>query len=391
MTNTLTKLAIVGSLANYGGGTERALINLLHYLPEDLFDITLLTFSVPASELLPLLPSHVKIKVMKVKRFRDRCLSKFLTFHWKSMYRMLTGKVDPLKLCSYWKENMSFYERDNDSYDVAIAYFLPVSEYSVYTITNIKARKKLLWIHMDLRNEGPKALDFQQIYTQYDKIVAVSQACCKSFLAVFPNLCDMMVVLPNFIVPEEILAKSKETVNDMVCEDGVLNIVSVSRLSNEKQPYFAVEAAELMVKKGINFKWFFVGDGPLRKSLNQYVIEKKLEQYVFFIGARNNPYPYMGNSDIFIQCSKVESYCLTIAEALSLGKFVISTDFPAAHELIDNGRNGMIVQNSPEGIISGVAYVITNKSIIIDNELRGCLDGILKKTKDKLHKLLESE
>ena len=390
MTKALTKLAIIGSLTNFGGGTERALVNLLHYLPEELFDITLLTFSVPSSELLPLLPRHVKIKVKKVKRFRDRCLRTFLTFHWKSMYRMLSGNVDPLKLCSYWKENMSFYERDNDSYDVAIAYFLPVSEYSVYTITNVQARKKILWIHMDLRNEGPKAIDFQQIYTQYDKIVAVSQACRESFLAVFPNLCNKTVVLPNFIVPEEILAKSEEIVNDMVCEHGVLNIVSVARLSNEKQPYFAVEAAELMVKRGINFKWFFVGDGPLREDLNQQVIEKHLVQYVFFLGAKANPYPYMAKADLFVQCSKVESYCLTIAEALSLGKFVLSTDFPAAYELIDNGKNGMIVQNSPIGISGGVAYVIANESLIIDNKAGESLEKILKINKEQLHKLLES-
>ncbi len=391
MTKVLTKLAIVGSLTNFGGGTERALANLLQYLPEDSFDITLITFSVPSSELLPLLPRHVKIKVMKVKRFRERCFRAFFTFHWKSMYHMLTGKVDPLKLCSYWMENMSFYERDNESYDVAIAYFLPVSEYSVYTLTNIQARKKILWIHMDLRNEGPKALDFEQIYAKYDKIVAVSKACQESFLTVFPELSGKTIVLPNFIVPEEILVMSKETVHDMVCEEGVLNIVSVARLSNEKQPYFAVEAAELLIKYGIKFKWFFVGDGPLREDLNQQIIEKHLEQYVFFGGAKANPYPYMAQADLFVQCSKIESYCLTIAEALSLGKFVLSTDFPAAHELIENGKNGMIVQNSPSGIANGIIKIINNKyrnTIYYENE-KLLINKSMQKQKECLYAFLK--
>ena len=82
-----------------------------------------------------------------------------------------------------------------------------------------------------------------------------------------------------------------------------------------------------MKQDGYKVKWYCVGDGNARKEYEELIKERKLEGDFILLGAIPNPYPYMKNADIYVQTSRHEGYCLTLAEAKCLCKFIISTNF----------------------------------------------------------------
>ena len=76
-----------------------------------------------------------------------------------------------------------------------------------------------------------------------------------------------------------------------------------------------------------------------------------------------NPYTFIKANDIFIMPSRSESFGMTRIEALILGLPVITTDVANSDKLIQK-NNGIIVENSTEGILYGIESLITNKELL---------------------------
>lgn len=90
-------------------------------------------------------------------------------------------------------------------------------------------------------------------------------------------------------------------------------------------------------------KWYCIGEGHYRKQLEKLIIKCEMRNYFILIGVNPNPYPYMAGADIYVQTSRHEGYCLTLAKAKYLHKPIITTNFIGAYEQIVDGYNGFIV------------------------------------------------
>lgn len=110
-------------------------------------------------------------------------------------------------------------------------------------------------------------------------------------------------------------------------------------------------AFKLVENKTTNFKIYLVGDGP---SLNYYksmVENYEINEYIHFLGNKNNPYPYIRYADMLVISSEFEGYPMTLKEAYLLNTPCISTDFSVAFEVINNNFDGLIVERSTEGYL----------------------------------------
>ena len=88
-----------------------------------------------------------------------------------------------------------------------------------------------------------------------------------------------------------------------------------------------------------------------------------MNKNVEFISFKEDVYNYMLSSDYVIVPSYSESFCLVLAEAIYLKKMCIATDTAGSREILDNGKYGLIVENSIEGIISGIMKVLEDNSL----------------------------
>lgn len=188
----------------------------------------------------------------------------------------------------------------------------------------------------------------------------------------------------------ELIQKLATESNPIHRKEDELIIVTVGRLAKQKGYDLAIEASKLLSNKGANFKWFFVGDGPERQTLEQKVEEYGLKEKVILVGAKRNPYVYMKNADIYVQTSRFEGYCLTLGEARILNTPVISTNFDVVYNQLRDEENGLIVEMDPAAIANAIVRLWN------DMELREHIVSNLKKEKkgnpeeiEKLYQLIE--
>lgn len=79
-----------------------------------------------------------------------------------------------------------------------------------------------------------------------------------------------------------------------------------------------------------------------------------LENDFILTGAKDNPYPYMKQCDLYVQPSHMESFGLTMAEAQICGATIVATDTAGARTLIENGKNGVITDNNCAALADGI-------------------------------------
>lgn len=86
-----------------------------------------------------------------------------------------------------------------------------------------------------------------------------------------------------------------------------------------------------------------VGDGPLRKQLEQLAVALKVDRWVHFLGMRNDVSDVLYDADIFALTSIAEACANAILEAMSFSLPVVATDAGASREQIIDGVSGFVV------------------------------------------------
>jgi len=95
-----------------------------------------------------------------------------------------------------------------------------------------------------------------------------------------------------------------------------------------------------------SLKLLIIGDGPDRKRLEKIVEDKKLASEVVFTDRvpLDKIVYYYNLADIFILNSKYEGLSHMLLEALNLGRPVIASNCGGNPEVIQDGKNGLLVE-----------------------------------------------
>src|SRR5699024_6629098 len=144
---------------------------------------------------------------------------------------------------------------------------------------------------------------------------------------------------------------SKQIINEMAkkpisFDDNFqgIKIVTVGRLSEEKGQDIAIQVLSKLRKSGYDIRWYCIGDGNKREEYERLIKDYGLENDFILIGPTSNPFPFILKADFYVQPSRHEGFCLTLAEAICLNKSIVTTDFIGAYEQIIDGHNGWIVK-----------------------------------------------
>lgn len=125
--------------------------------------------------------------------------------------------------------------------------------------------------------------------------------------------------------------------------DGEILVGSLGRLVPSKGFEFFVRAASLVVAEVPNVKFVIAGEGPQRQQLENFTITLGLQNRFQLIGFRSDSASFLAALDIFVCPSLWEGGPLTVLEAMQLAKPVISTGVGIVPEVIEDGRNGLLV------------------------------------------------
>lgn len=364
------------------GGVEKSLLSLLAVIPEEKYEITILTLDKKGG-FLEYIPNNVKLieaewfKYIKpiimdspqniIKRYiKNYEFLKILSFIY-SYFK--TKKTNDRYI--YYKHVLKSIPECKEKYDVAIAYAGPTEIIDAYISHKVKAEKKIAWVHFDISKHKINKKLYNNLYERFNKIFAVSNECKKKLDEIMPAVRNKSEVLLN-IVSENLINEMSESNIDFDDNYKGIKIITVGRLSKEKGQDLAIKALAKLKKDRYDVKWYCIGEGNSRQEFEQLIKEYNLENNFLLLGSTSNPYPYIKNADIYVQTSRHEGYCLTLAEAKALNKPIVTTDFIGAYEQIKNNENGIIVSCNENDLADAIRKLIDEKEICskFSNKLR---------------------
>lgn len=365
------------------GGTEKSLLNMIAELPEEQFEITILMLE-EYGGFLDQIPSRVKVeyltgydeiksslnnppRVASINLFKKRKFTKSINF---SGYYLMAKLLNNKDIFFNYVTKKHYFSKDH--YDIAVAYAGPMDFISYFVLNKIKANKKIQWIHFDVTKIGFSKPYAIKNYNKFDKIFIVSEEAKRKLTTLVPLIEEKTDVLLNVV--------SKIVINQL-CKEGKgfkdgfdgMRILTVGRLTTEKGLDLAIKAFKKLINEGYNVKWYCVGEGNQRTYLEKLIEEYDLQEKFILLGSETNPYTYLDQCDIYVQPSRHEGYCITLAEARHLYKPIVTTNFVAAKGQIKNGETGLIVDIDEYEIYKAL------KNLIDDQELAETFTINLKK------------
>ena len=177
---------------------------------------------------------------------------------------------------------------------------------------------------------------FKTIFRFADKIIVNSYEFKKRFKNKF-NLETTCIYNP--LNKNEIIKKSKIK-NTIKFNKKKLNIINVGRYTDQKDQLTLLKAINL-IKDQVDIKLLIVGRGIKKNDLISYINLNNLKNNVQLVNFTKNPFNLIRSSDLFILTSLYEGLPNVLLEALTLKKFIISTDCPTGpKEILLNGKAG---------------------------------------------------
>jgi glycosyltransferase involved in cell wall biosynthesis len=124
--------------------------------------------------------------------------------------------------------------------------------------------------------------------------------------------------------------------------EDVLLIGCIGRLNEQKGHRYLLDAARSVFARS-DARLLIAGDGDLMQPLREQAAALGIAERVVFAGHRTDVPDLLGAIDVFAISSNYEGTPLTLFEAMAAGKPIVSTAVDGCREVIEDGRNGLLV------------------------------------------------
>ena len=154
---------------------------------------------------------------------------------------------------------------------------------------------------------------------------------------------DRGVIIPNPVSVEGAARREQEG----------FHVVTAGRLAPQKNQAMLIDAMEIVRREIPEAKCTIYGEGELRQALERYVREKGMKDTVSLPGHALDIHERIADASVFVLTSEYEGLPNALIEAMMLGIPCITTDYPGAEEVMENGVTGLIVPRGDAGALAG--------------------------------------
>ena len=288
-------MILVSSLSN--GGAERVAVSLAEELDKK-YNVILVTYQ---NRQMP----EYKCNVKRIKM--ERIFNKH-----KNYYRIRILKR--LKKQYNITHTISFCTKAN--------FFNVMSKNEDKTIISIRN-------YISAANEGMKKNILNKISCKLcDKIIAVSELVKQDEIKRFGANKEKIEVIYNYC--------DKNKINQILNKDNKTEklenkkyIINIGRLEYQKAQNSLIKAFSIVKKENPQLNLVILGEGKQKDKLNKLIIDLGLEDSIYILGYKKNPYKYLKNAEIFILNSRYEGMSNALLEAMACEIPIISTDCKA--------------------------------------------------------------
>lgn len=347
----------IGSLRH--GGAEKVLVTFLKNLPPDLYEIDLL-LNLYSGKYLADVPNFVNVLYLnKGEMITTNRLQDLPKKAYRKIFQRILKKFPSILYSKILK---------GKKYDIE---FAAIHGFRDEILNSpLKNSKKIVWIHNDLRKTHFHNYTDEEIrkFFGFDKILVISEQIKADFenLAKTEDEKSRIVRIYNPLDTEEVISKSQEVGSGKLeGQQPLINndqptFVSVGTVFPQKGFDRLLKVHKRLLDEGFQHKIQIVGDGYDFENIKKLRSELGVENTAEMIGFTENPYPYFKNADFFVLSSRYEGFPTVLFEAITLKKKIIATEVSGVSEMLENGKLGLIVENSEQGIYDGMKKALEN-------------------------------
>ncbi|MCR5353081.1 MAG: glycosyltransferase [Clostridiales bacterium] len=366
----MKKKIIIANNNLHIGGIQKALVNLLWEI-KDIYDVTLY-LSCFTGELCGEIPEDIKIitgnrytQIMGME-FSEAKKAGFFPFLLRFVCTVITKIFGFDKVFRFLSKRQKLEEK----YDYAVSFMQNSNGHYFYgginyiVLNSIDADKKISFVHCDFEHyDGNNRINREQ-YNEFDEIACVSDGVARNFLHAVPGVKDKVHTVYNCYNIDKIKELAQEEVPEKFGKDRV-NIFSAARISPEKGISRMIPVLKKLKDDGFLFSWYVAGKkGADYEKTMSLIKENGLEDRVFLLGSKINPYPYFKMADLVLVPSYNEAAPMVFGEAEILGTKVLSTDTSSAKELVEDKNIGFVCKNSEKALYEKLKYLLENKELL---------------------------
>jgi len=193
-----------------------------------------------------------------------------------------------------------------------------------------------------------------------DHLLPVSQGLLDTLARRWPELLEIpATVIPPPIDPPATVRPSPFPVGPT----RLPRVVTVARLSPEKQPATCLRAHRRLRDAGLDFHWHVVGEGPERAQLEREIAALGMHDRFHLEGFQDDPRAWMRHADLFVLWSRTEGCPTVIREALAEGTPVLSSEVNGARELVSDGDTGVVVPGTDAALDAALRSLLTGPDL----------------------------
>lgn len=382
------------------GGIETSGLAFLSALPPERFDITLLLVQ-KTGVLLERIPAWVKVREVPLSpddrremligrraALRESLGRGNLLRVCRSLVRRVYCNIcvrEPLWRCVEFDAMLDRCFSDDAIYDCAIAYSDALQCVAIVS-ERIRAKMKLAWFHTEYPPAFVEQKHYGCYYKKFDHLFACSEALAAKLNDSLTGLPSPVSFFPYILEPRSYAEKAR-------CGTGFtdhfqgLRLLSVGRLCEQKGFDLAVLVHARLRREGYAIRWYVIGEGYDKDRLHKLIQSQGVQDSFILLGLQTNPFPFFAACDVYVQPSRYEGYCLTVAEARAFAKPIVCTDFAGAREQIADGLTGLIVSCEVDALYQAVKRLLDHSELgRIFSQNLSCQNA---DTTDAVHSLID--
>ena len=268
--------------------------------------------------------------------------------------------------------------KNNQQWDTVHAHMLFNNAFHIYAAYRAGVSQRISHSHNTSNSSKNKIVD--KLYNSFSRNIQYSYS--THFLAcgdaaaefLFPRVKDV-VVLPNSIDIEEFAAVASNNrgylKEEFKLKADTIVLLQLGRLSPVKNHSFSFQIIKELKLTGVDFKYFIVGQGSLKESLEEEVKRLQLEDVVEFLGVRSDIPQLLASADLMLMPSLHEGFPVVLVESQATGTPALIADTISSE--VDLGVKLVYFEslgNKPKIWVEQIEKIVDRNQISVDERVQ---------------------
>lgn len=209
------------------------------------------------------------------------------------------------------------------------------------------------------------------LYSQYKKVICISSETERNLNSYMPSTRGKSAVIFNGIDVQKIQSASLGQMNDKLI--GTCKVLMIAAFRYQKDQQTLIKAFSNLPD---DFHLYLAGEGPLKSTCENLSESLGLKERVHFLGVRSDIPQLIKASDIIVQSSHIDGFCLAAVEGMAGEKPVIATNIPGLSEVVKDA--GILVDHEDVKQLAKVIKEIFNDKKVYQDVAKACLSRAWK-------------